>query len=160
MNRGSMGILRRIREPPGCFNEAPIHESGKWETAMGPRGSSRRFNEAPIHESGKCREASRDARTGWGFNEAPIHESGKFGVARSSSLDVAPASMRPRFMNRGSPHIRYRIWLLREGFNEAPIHESGKLLLDRERRRSVDSFNEAPIHESGKCYSSETTGAT
>ena len=36
------------------------------------------FNEAPIHESGKCRDPGRNGRGG------------------------AAASMRPRFMNRGS----------------------------------------------------------
>ena len=36
-----------------------------------------------------------------GFNEAPIHESGKFDRdGRDGS--VSRASMRPRFMNRGS----------------------------------------------------------
>ena len=36
-----------------------------------------------------------------GFNEAPIHESGKYGPAPSLGADRR-ASMRPRFMNRGS----------------------------------------------------------
>ena len=39
-----------------------------------------------------------------GFNEAPIHESGKLGQARRV-LRCLAASMRPRFMNRGS-----RLW--------------------------------------------------
>ena len=41
-----------------------------------------------------------------GFNEAPIHESGKFPrpVSPSPSQCQRPASMRPRFMNRGSAH--------------------------------------------------------
>ena len=64
------------------------------------------------------------------------------------------ASMRPRFMNRGSApddqastHGSYPV-----RFNEAPIHESGKLAgrLNREYRRRSARFNEAPIHESGK----------
>ena len=75
---------------------------------------------------------------------------------RGSPLRLDPlgrlriASMRPRFMNRGSivtgvgPRSRSKC------FNEAPIHESGKCYrrgkYDTERRR----FNEAPIHESGK----------
>ena len=38
-----------------------------------------------------------------GFNEAPIHESGKYpGLVADKRLS-AQASMRPRFMNRGSP---------------------------------------------------------
>ena len=59
------------------------------------------FNEAPIHESGKCSVFRRNLAVYFGFNEAPIHESGK------STLDWVEAthgmaSMRPRFMNRGS----------------------------------------------------------
>ena len=36
------------------------------------------------------------------------------------------ASMRPRFMNRGSPVTVTQRKLLALRFNEAPIHESGK----------------------------------
>ena len=36
------------------------------------------------------------------FNEAPIHESGKFPGAWAGGRQHLPASMRPRFMNRGS----------------------------------------------------------
>ena len=36
------------------------------------------------------------------------------------------ASMRPRFMNRGSHLAVLPLALLRSRFNEAPIHESGK----------------------------------
>ena len=35
------------------FNEAPIHESGKWRTGRHDQAGRTRFNEAPIHESGK-----------------------------------------------------------------------------------------------------------
>ena len=53
MNRGS----HPAAEPPsrliGRFNEAPIHESGKWSSRDYPADRSARFNEAPIHESGK-----------------------------------------------------------------------------------------------------------
>ena len=60
------------------FNEAPIHESGKWRgsTRRGPRSASR-FNEAPIHESGKSPRNERLYAATSSFNEAPIHESGK-----------------------------------------------------------------------------------
>ena len=37
------------------------------------------------------------------------------------------ASMRPRFMNRGSRGGLVELVIDRESFNEAPIHESGKL---------------------------------
>ena len=36
------------------------------------------------------------------------------------------ASMRPRFMNRGSLHCVATKKMVTGGFNEAPIHESGK----------------------------------
>ena len=54
MNRGSLSRLRprRVRRVVG-FNEAPIHESGKYCQAPPRRRPRHRFNEAPIHESGK-----------------------------------------------------------------------------------------------------------
>ena len=60
-----------------------------------------------------------------GFNEAPIHESGKLPPDARQRPRIR-ASMRPRFMNRGS-ELHHR-WTARagRGFNEAPIHESGK----------------------------------
>ena len=36
------------------------------------------------------------------FNEAPIHESGKCGIEWTADDEELYASMRPRFMNRGS----------------------------------------------------------
>ena len=39
-----------------------------------------------------------------GFNEAPIHESGKCERSSPRRSRIALASMRPRFMNRGSHH--------------------------------------------------------
>jgi len=41
-------------------------------------------------------------------------------------LTNARASMRPRFMNRGSRGERLQLAVGVPGFNEAPIHESGK----------------------------------
>ena len=60
------------------------------------------------------------------------------------------ASMRPRFMNRGSDTARGAVPEAMSGFNEAPIHESGKSPAAASRRRAGCCFNEAPIHESGK----------
>ena len=40
--------------------------------------------------------------------------------------EAGVASMRPRFMNRGSQADQARIRHDSQGFNEAPIHESGK----------------------------------
>ena len=53
MNRGSHRIDRQgavLRSP---FNEAPIHESGKYPAMPALRLLDLAFNEAPIHESGK-----------------------------------------------------------------------------------------------------------
>ena len=77
MNRGSSVDSASATPPCSGFNEAPIHESGK--SFLGPHSGPRavRFNEAPIHESGKLRK-------------------------RSPAVLAFVASMRPRFMNRGS----------------------------------------------------------
>ena len=126
MNRGSAVALATLVERESGFNEAPIHESGKswitgyrWSTTSGfneapihesgkyyqggrgPRRSGR-FNEAPIHESGKCSRLYCSATYSGGFNEAPIHESGKCRCQRRAVTLGHDASMRPRFMNRGS----------------------------------------------------------
>ena len=53
MNRGSLPMHTRTMSRNLGFNEAPIHESGKFNrprTALVVRAG---FNEAPIHESGK-----------------------------------------------------------------------------------------------------------
>ena len=78
-------------------------------------------------------ECPPEARSSYGqvrFNEAPIHESGKWASRLKAILEPASAtcaSMRPRFMNRGSQAEdggSISGGVLR--FNEAPIHESGK----------------------------------
>ena len=53
MNRGSNAkrVKRGIAQKG--FNEAPIHESGKFVHVVSSRRFGRCFNEAPIHESGK-----------------------------------------------------------------------------------------------------------
>ena len=129
MNRGrfSLGPVGRLST---CFNEAPIHESGKLGRAAFPRPRCPRFNEAPIHESGKS------------MCSGPM------------APESCAASMRPRFMNRGrrardpGPSRTPR-------FNEAPIHESGKPPNGSLPPKSsvMLRFNEAPIHESGKSSS-------
>ena len=60
------------------------------------------------------------------FNEAPIHESGKSEGGEYVKVASARASMRPRFMNRGSRRCPPRVTTTSGSFNEAPIHESGK----------------------------------
>ena len=53
MNRGSVVEFDLNAVVHDCFNEAPIHESGKYGTATDAARREARFNEAPIHESGK-----------------------------------------------------------------------------------------------------------
>ena len=77
MNRGSHAEKREKSIANTCFNEAPIHESGKCLADFRALRSSIRFNEAPIHESGKSSERRDRWLTLHSFNEAPIHESGK-----------------------------------------------------------------------------------
>ena len=66
-------------------------------------------------------------------------------------VPIPPASMRPRFMNRGSAGNQTPSQVHSIRFNEAPIHESGKCFLVSTGVGSATRFNEAPIHESGKC---------
>ena len=47
-------------------------------------------------------------------------------IIHKSFEDEAIASMRPRFMNRGSLFDHRILPTVTAGFNEAPIHESGK----------------------------------
>ena len=46
--------MERVRQ--ARFNEAPIHESGKFSSLERGNTGNARFNEAPIHESGKSSE--------------------------------------------------------------------------------------------------------
>ena len=88
------------------FNEAPIHESGKYLIHGTGLYIHMCFNEAPIHESGKFLNWQCAHAIVIGFNEAPIHESGKFRTYGNRAECQARASMRPRFMNRGSANAR------------------------------------------------------
>ena len=108
------------------------------------------FNEAPIHESGKYRDRRAARRDGSRFNEAPIHESGKFRRTIAAGAVGGSASMRPRFMNRGSAWDLTSVPSRFRRFNEAPIHESGKSWDLTSVPSRFRRFNEAPIHESGK----------
>ena len=54
MNRGSISLTPTQAPRLGGFNEAPIHESGKYSARQRQSISRMSFNEAPIHESGKC----------------------------------------------------------------------------------------------------------
>ena len=84
------------------FNEAPIHESGKYAFSMWIHTDSVRFNEAPIHESGKS--TPRQLTLG-GVDMASMRprfmNRGSTGPPGQPGTGIL-ASMRPRFMNRGS----------------------------------------------------------
>ena len=153
MNRGSHGCISSPESSGGCFNEAPIHESGKlpWSSWFCPRcapASMRpRFMNRGSDRGGHGRLA-RPRR----FNEAPIHESGKSLRRGGMLIALTPASMRPRFMNRGSG----RYPLTDVGGGDASMRPR---FMNRGSPRHVPSmhlgcsgFNEAPIHESGKCF--------
>ena len=101
MNRGSRAAEQREQSAPARFNEAPIHESGKFGGVFLPHGDA--------VASMRPRFMNRGSRLG--LNDS----------VRSDS-----ASMRPRFMNRGSGGESDADRVRQLGFNEAPIHESGK----------------------------------
>ena len=107
------------------------------------------FNEAPIHESGKCASRTRSPIRNPSFNEAPIHESGKFSEPPEATGSDR-ASMRPRFMNRGS-HEHGRQSGRGGGASMRPrFMNRGSTAARGHRPRETSRFNEAPIHESGK----------
>ena len=54
MNRGSPNRRGYAAPWTARFNEAPIHESGKYCDGIWTGLWLSCFNEAPIHESGKC----------------------------------------------------------------------------------------------------------
>ena len=149
MNRGSLVaggnriVIIGASMRPRFMNRGSLDDS-PWLAHDPPS-----FNEAPIHESGKYTVADTFRRIAYCFNEAPIHESGKF-CHRGFDTPFIRASMRPRFMNRGSLRVDARKNELVLGFNEAPIHESGKYRANVRSYVGFLRFNEAPIHESGK----------
>ena len=51
---------------------------------------------------------------------------GSVAAKSARKSEIIKASMRPRFMNRGSVIVRRIRLVAGRGFNEAPIHESGK----------------------------------
>ena len=125
MNRGSRRDMADQGRQRESFNEAPIHESGKFNefrkeletvfASMRPRfmnrGSDLDYGYAPgvflasmrprFMNRGSCARLWTPDRSPSGFNEAPIHESGKCQGACGRG-GAGAASMRPRFMNRGS----------------------------------------------------------
>ena len=89
-------------------------------------------------------------RGGSGFNEAPIHESGK--CERGSAQEIEPlASMRPRFMNRGSPVVTRSLLEICQASMRPRFMNRGSAIAMTTGVVTLAGFNEAPIHESGKC---------
>ena len=84
MNRGSRLPATTLAGRLDCFNEAPIHESGKSSRSVRSHGFKACFNEAPIHESGKSVYYGLGLLFIPSFNEAPIHESGKCPSGKAS----------------------------------------------------------------------------
>ena len=183
MNRGSHRPRRLCADSRTGFNEAPIHESGKWQSPPDDQICFCRFNEAPIHESGKCGcPKRRRYASPFRFNEAPIHESGKCQLFRNDRITLV-ASMRPRFMNRGSGRLRiptsseslasmrprfmnrgsYDFKDFKDNWKQASMRprfmNRGSSAGPRSGRYRPRGFNEAPIHESGKCAVTPRTSA-
>ena len=87
----------------------------------------------------------------FGFNEAPIHESGKW--RHGGHAPGGPhASMRPRFMNRGSTLAQAALVDLSLASMRPRFMNRGSLSRSSATPRRMLRFNEAPIHESGKCH--------
>ena len=104
MNRGSATGIRAEFNLGHCFNEAPIHESGKLDGHTHPASKITGFNEAPIHESGKSVRCGLGTKNGSLASMRPrFMNRGSLALAIREVMGGIVASMRPRFMNRGSP---------------------------------------------------------
>ena len=87
MNRGSHPQDAGRRRGHQGFNEAPIHESGKYFGNEAHSNSGRPASMRPrFMNRGSWRPRTCRARRWLGFNEAPIHESGKFGRDPAAAL--------------------------------------------------------------------------
>ena len=103
MNRGSAADFRPERTSDLSFNEAPIHESGKFDSGPLPAPTCNSgFNEAPIHESGKSEGITMTTHDAYRASMRPRFMNWGSMVFVSMPPAQALASMRPRFMNRGS----------------------------------------------------------
>ena len=78
MNRGSQGASRRRQRRPSRFNEAPIHESGKYPKVKLTLGRLAASMRPRFMNRGSRRDGQSEALRARRFNEAPIHESGKY----------------------------------------------------------------------------------
>ena len=125
MNRGSPCLSSTAVMLKACFNEAPIHESGKYQDPFAlrvdPAASMRpRF----MNRGSEVLETEDYYEDGASMRPRFMNRGSTITV--TTNREDVYASMRPRFMNRGSlVTIREGI-VQKPGFNEAPIHESGK----------------------------------
>ena len=77
MNRGSPSGRRAEYEHDSGFNEAPIHESGKYQVPNPRRYSCAASMRPRFMNRGSAMAMGGETTRGIRFNEAPIHESGK-----------------------------------------------------------------------------------
>ena len=77
MNRGSYALESLKTNPYAGFNEAPIHESGKWVEYMDAHGVENASMRARFMNRGSQVARRLEGAGCLSFNEAPIHESGK-----------------------------------------------------------------------------------
>ena len=126
MNRGSAVMIGRNRISDTRFNEAPIHESGKFLSITIPMSGSVASMRPRFMNRGSHGATSREGGGIMASMRPRFMNRGSRRVSRSSDRIVSPASMRPRFMNRGSVVRDDDGKIIGVSFNEAPIHESGK----------------------------------
>ena len=77
MNRGSDRRGERDPRDAPAFNEAPIHESGKYRRRHRDAPPDRPSMRPRFMNRGSDEPSWRRVRKAIPFNEAPIHESGK-----------------------------------------------------------------------------------
>ena len=78
MNRGSPPWSISSTPAPRCFNEAPIHESGKCRVDDGLGDLDLASMRPRFMNRGSAPRPDGSPKPRPCFNEAPIHESGKF----------------------------------------------------------------------------------
>ena len=82
---------------------------------------------------------------------------GSLDDARKLVVDAIGASMRPRFMNRGSASVNAGEAAYSRASMRPRFMNRGSLVqLRAESELEACGFNEAPIHESGKCVARRT----
>ena len=110
-----------------------------------------RFNEAPIHESGKSPRGFSATNTAATASMRPrFMNRGSWELEGPENRNSGTASMRPRFMNRGSHPEEWAHNMIQEASMRPRFMNRGSSRRPRPLHRAPRRFNEAPIHESGK----------